>query len=203
MDRRTRTILLSVALVLAVAALMPRLAAARLPGNDIGYAPAQPIAFSHRQHAGELGIQCLYCHFDAEKSRRAGIPPAKVCMNCHTFVKAPFAVVREEDKRAEAEGRKPTAIVSAELKKLFDAVDGGTPIRWVQVHRLPDFAYLDHRAHVAAGVTCQRCHGPVETMERVRQDADLTMGWCVACHRQPNLPGRSAPASLDCDACHH
>jgi len=203
MDRRTRITLLAIALVLSAVALAPRLAAARLPGNHQGYAPEQPIAFSHRQHAGELEIQCLYCHPGAEKSRHAGIPAAQVCMNCHTVVKAPFALVREEDKRAEEEGRKPLEIVSAELKKLFDAVDAGTPIAWVQVHRLPDFAFLDHRVHVAAGVTCQRCHGPVETMERVRQDADLTMGWCVDCHRQPNLPGRTAPASLDCAACHY
>jgi hypothetical protein len=206
MDRRTRLILLAVGLLLAVVALVPRVAAARLPGNHRGYAPVQPIAYSHRLHAGELEIPCLYCHFAAERGRHAGIPPAQVCMNCHKTVTAPFAAVREEEKRATEEGRKPEKIVSPELKKLLDAVESGTPIEWVQVHRLPDFAYLDHRVHVAAGVTCQRCHGPIETMERVRQENDLSMGWCLDCHRHTNLTGpdgRPLEASQDCAGCHY
>ena len=196
MDRRTRLTLLVVALVLCTIALVPRLAAARLAGNHQGFAPEQPIAYSHRLHAGELQIPCLYCHFGAERSRHAGIPPAQVCMNCHKYVTAPFAAVREEEKLAEKEGRKPEPVVSPELKKLFDAVESGTPIAWTQIHKLPDFAFLDHRMHVAADVSCQSCHGPIETMERVRQDATLTMGWCIDCHR-------TNEASLNCAGCHY
>jgi len=197
MERRTRITLLVVALVLCTIALFPRLAGARLAGNHQGFAPEQPIAYSHRLHAGELEIPCLYCHSGAEKSRHAGIPSAKVCMNCHKFVTAPFALMREEDALAEEEGRTPNAVVSAELKKLFDAIDTQTPIQWTQIHKLPDFAFIDHRRHVAAGVACQSCHGAIETMERVRQDAELTMGWCIDCHRRESVGG-----GLNCAGCH-
>ena len=206
MDHRTRFTLLLVALVFCTIALAPRLSAARLPGNNQGYSPAQPIKFSHRLHAGEMEIACLYCHSGAEKSRHAGIPPAQLCMNCHTYVTAPFASVRAEDKKAEAEGRKPEKIVSPELQKLFDSIESGRPIEWIQVHRLPDFVFLDHRRHVAAGLSCQRCHGTVETMERVRQESDLSMGWCVQCHRDSNrdgVDGHAVQASLDCAGCHY
>jgi len=202
-----RTLALATGLVLVLVALVPRIGAARLPGNDQGYAPVQPIAYSHRLHAGELGIACLYCHFGAERSRHAGIPPANVCMNCHRTVTAPIAVVREEDERAAAEGRKPEPVVSAELAKLYEALGLDAerkrdpalplhPIEWVQVHRLPDFVFFDHRSHMTAGLTCQRCHGPVETMERMRQFSDLSMGWCLDCHRTEG-------ATVDCSACHY
>jgi hypothetical protein len=107
--------------------------------------------------------------------------------------------------------------VSAELKKLYDALslDGAmqpvssratTPIAWTKVHNVPDFVYFDHRAHATAGVTCQQCHGPVETMERVRQVPALSMGWCVNCHRDANVQGvagKPVKASLDCVTCHY
>ncbi len=217
MEPRTRSIILSVGFVLLVLALIPRLSAARLPGNNLGYAPAQPIAFSHRLHAGELSIDCLYCHSDAERSRHAGIPAAGLCMNCHKFVTAPSDEVRAEEKAAEREKRKPRSIVSPEILKIYEALGWDAkgapdpdktpqPIAWMQVHKLPAFVYFDHRSHITAGVSCQRCHGPVEVMERVRQESDLSMGWCVNCHRESNktgIEGRAVFASIDCAACHY
>ena len=196
MRSRITTILLAVAVVFSGVLLASRAAMFRLPGNHQGYEPVQPIAYSHRLHAGELQIQCQYCHFGADKSRHAGIPAAGVCMNCHKFVTAPLGAVRAEDELAEKEKRAPRPVVSAELRKLYAAIDGRQPIAWERIHSLPDFVYFDHRPHVAKGVACQQCHGPVESMERVRQAADLSMGWCVNCHRVRNQ------ASINCSTCH-
>jgi hypothetical protein len=224
-ERVVRLVLL-VALALALSALAPRLAGLRLPGNHQGFEPAQPIAFSHRLHAGELQVQCLYCHSGAERSRHAGIPAASTCMNCHRFVTAPRSQVRAEEKAAESAGRRPRRVVSAELRKLYDALAlddrrqrlqpaagrPGRPIEWVRIHQVPDFVAFDHRPHIAAGVACQSCHGPVETMERVRQVESLSMGWCLACHRAgvpaaggagPRRPRRMVRASTDCAVCHY
>lgn len=217
MRNRNVTVLLLIGLVFSLAVLVAGNHGMRLPGNQQGYAPEQPIAFSHRLHAGELQVDCLYCHFGAEKSRHAGIPAASVCMNCHKFVTATLGAFRAEDELATEENRKPGPVVSKELKKIYDALalnealqpDPGktpTPIEWVQIHNLPDFAYFDHRAHLNAGVACQRCHGAVETMERVHQVESLGMGWCVNCHRQVNeigVGGRKVNASIDCATCHH
>lgn len=216
MRSRIATITLAVGLGLAVILLMGRLAEARLPGNQQGYEPVQPIAYSHRLHAGELKIACQYCHFGAETSRHAGVPPANVCMNCHSSVTASLGAIRAEDEIAAKENRKPRRIISPELQKLYDALalDGNLqrdpqkalhPIVWNRVHTLPSFVYFDHRAHVRTGVACQQCHGPVETMERVRQVSDLSMGWCVNCHREANragVAGVAVHASIDCSACH-
>ncbi len=186
-----------------------------LPGNNQGYEPVQPIAFSHQLHAGELGIQCLYCHSGAEVSRTAGLPTGETCLNCHRYVTATLAAMRAEDAAAEKEKRAPKPVISEELKKLYDAmaVDAqmnpdpqhARPIEWVRVHNLPDFVHFDHRAHVQAGVACQHCHGPVETMYRMRQFSTLEMGWCVNCHRDANahgLNGKRVNASIDCATCH-
>jgi len=205
MQSRVLTIVLAVAVLFSGVLLASRSAMFRLPGNHQGYEPVQPIAYSHRLHAGELQIQCQYCHFGADKSRHAGIPPASVCMNCHKFVTAPLGALRAEDELSEKEKRAPRPVVSAELRKLYDAVNSGTPIAWTRIHSLPDFAYFDHRPHVNAGVACQQCHGPVESMERVRQVSDLSMGWCVNCHRQSNrvgVAGRRVSASTNCSTCH-
>lgn len=217
MKDRMITIVLLVGLVFSVSALTPKLANMRWPGNQQGYEPEQPIAFSHRLHGTELEISCIYCHSGAEKSRHAGIPAASVCMHCHKSVTAPLALVRAEEETAKKENRKPHFIASPELQKLCDALalndqllpdstKTGKPIEWVRVHKLPDFACFDHRAHVAAGVMCQNCHGPVETMERVRQVNDLSMGWCVNCHRdasQTGVAGKNVKPSLDCGTCHY
>ncbi len=205
MNPRILTIALALAVVFSALALVPRMRATRLPGNHQGFEPVQPVAFSHRQHTGDLGIQCLYCHSGAERSRYAGIPAASTCMNCHRFVKAKRATVRAEEELAKKEGRKPRLVVSREIQKLEDGVRTSTPIRWTRIHQVPDFVYFDHRPHVSAGVECQKCHGPVETMERVRQVGSLNMGWCVNCHRGRDgtlLAGLPVEASTDCTSCH-
>jgi hypothetical protein len=213
---RILTFVLLAGLVLSLLALVPKISALRLPGNQQGYEPVQPIAFSHRLHAGELLVSCLYCHSGAEKSRHAGIPPANVCMNCHRFVTAPLGAIRAEDDLAKQEGRAPRSAISPELRKLYAAlalddtmapVPGreARPLAWTKVHSLPDFVYFDHRPHVSAGVACQQCHGPVETMERVRQEEPLTMGWCVNCHREATrtvVAGKKVAAPIDCSTCH-
>ena len=214
---RNLTVVLLISAAFSVVALAARLGAFHLPGNHQGYSPEQPIAFSHRLHAGELLIACRYCHYAAETSRHAGIPAASICMNCHNFVTDTLGSVRAEDEKAEEEKRKPRRMVSAELQKLYDALalneemkpkpDGSPkPIEWIQVQNLPDFVYFNHSAHVTANVACERCHGAVETMERVSQVEDLSMGWCVNCHRDVNrvgVGGDSVDASLDCGVCHY
>jgi nitrate reductase gamma subunit len=167
--------------------------ALRRVGVSQGYAPSQPIAFSHRLHAGTYRVPCLYCHFAAEKSRHAGIPPAGVCMNCHRQLK----------------------VATPEVEKLKEAVSQSRPLRWAKVHNLPDFVYFSHGQHVVAGLACQRCHGPVETMERVRQESPLTMGWCLGCHRREEVVppsqrtalartgGHAATGGLECGKCHY
>lgn len=196
--------------------VLARTAEVRLPGNNRGYEPVQPIAYSHRLHAGELKIDCQYCHYGAESSRHAGVPSASVCMNCHRMVTSSFDDVLRERELAESEDREPRRIVSSELRKLYDAVGldenlepsglPGTPIEWVRVHNMADFVYFDHRVHVARGLACETCHGPVQSMERIRQFSDLSMGWCVDCHRSnPASPGGPAEehASTDCAGCHY
>ena len=217
MSSRLITVILVVSLGFSVLLLVPKRRSVHLPGNQQGYEPTQPIAFSHRLHAGELQITCLYCHAGAETSRHAGIPAANVCLNCHKFVTAPLGAIRAEDELAQKEKRPPRRIVSPELQKLYgalaldekmqsDPAKMGTPVAWIKIHNVPDFAYFDHRAHVRVGVTCQQCHGPVESMEQVRQVEDLTMGWCVNCHRDANrhgVAGRTVQASIDCATCHY
>jgi len=205
MNQRILTIVLAVAVVFSALALVPRLKATRLPGDHRGFEPAQPVDFSHRLHSGELGVPCLYCHSGAERSRHAGIPAASTCMNCHRFVKAKRATVRAEEELAKKEQRKPRLVVADEIRKLETAVKTNVPIRWARIHQVPDFVYFDHRPHVSAGVECQKCHGPVETMERVRQFESLNMGWCVNCHRGRDgtrLAGLPVKASSDCSSCH-
>jgi len=217
MNRHIVSAVLLLGIVLACISLLGSLDEVRLPGDHSGYRPVQPIAYSHRVHAGDLTIPCLYCHAGAERSRSAGVPPAGVCMNCHKFVTASLGAVREEERLAEEEKREPRTVVSAELQKLYDALaldatlapdptKKQQPIEWARVHNLPDFVAFDHRPHVAdAKVSCQTCHGPVERMDRVRQFASLGMGWCVDCHRQsfkeqPDVP---VAANLDCATCHY
>ena len=164
------------------------IAAVGLEPTNEGYAPSQPIAYSHTQHAGERNINCLYCHYAAERGRYAGIPPLSVCAGCHDSI---------EPKSAPA-------------RQLAEVLAAGQPVAWVLVHKLPDHAYFHHGAHLAAGLKCQQCHGPVETMARVRQHAPLTMGWCVDCHRQRASSQTSVDGEpsheqrlTDCALCHH
>lgn len=133
----------------------------------VGYQPVQPIAFSHKLHAGELGMDCRYCHFNVEKGRHAGVPPTETCLNCHTLIK---------------NGSKTG---TAEIQKIVDAHEAGVPIEWVRIHKLADFAYFDHSAHVNKGVSCVECHGRIDQMTEVRAEQPLSMSWCLDCHRDP------------------
>jgi hypothetical protein len=214
---RLLTFVLLVGLASTSLVLARRVKEYPLPGNQQGYEPEQPIAFSHRQHAGQLQISCVYCHFGSETSRHAGIPPASVCMACHRFVTAPQKDMLPELLQARKERRVPQLIISPELQKLYDALGLNSklepdpnkkpmPIAWVRVHNLPAFTCFDHRAHIHAGLECQRCHGAVETMDRVRQVEDLSMGWCVNCHRESGrtgLAGKKVDPSTNCATCHH
>ena len=215
MASRILTIVL-LGLVAGSVVLTPRIKDQRLPGNQQGYEPPQPLAFSHRQHAGDLQISCAYCHFAAEKSQHAGLPSASLCMNCHRFVTATWDATFAEYLKSLRVNKPPRPVVSAELAKLFDSLGLNSqlqqnpakrpmPIPWVKVHNLPAYVRFDHRAHVHAGVKCQRCHGEVEKMDKVRQVEDLSMGWCVDCHREPEqMDAASQPLqpSTDCAVCH-
>lgn len=167
----------------------------RAAGDHQRYEPTQPINFSHKVHAGKLGMNCLYCHHAAEKGPIAGVPAVNICMNCHSIVK----------NRIGEEG------VSPEIAKLIEYWDekdkpNARSIEWVRIHRLPDFVTFNHKAHVQNGVLCQTCHGPIQTMDRVRQVSNLSMGWCVNCHRHrgfdPPTHWQRAEGPLDCAACH-
>jgi hypothetical protein len=131
--------------------------------TDSGYMPDQPVPYSHALHAGELGIDCRYCHNTVERGARAAIPPTDTCMNCHAniFSQSP-------------------ALVS--VRESFST---GMPVRWIRVHDLPDYVYFDHSAHVTRGVGCAECHGRVDKMEVVYQVHTLSMSWCLDCHRDP------------------
>ncbi len=217
MTSRLLRIALLLGLAFSLLFLASRLKGFYWPGNQQDYEPVQPIAFSHQLHCGKLQISCLYCHSGAEGSQHAGFPAASLCMNCHGLVTASREDVLKEYQNAQQAGRPARLVVSAELRKLYDALAlddklqpdparQTKPIAWVKVHNLPAFSCFDHRPHVNAGVTCQQCHGPVETMERVRQVSDLSMGWCVNCHRetaQTGVAGKPVRPSTDCSACHH
>jgi len=131
--------------------------------TDVGYRPEQPVDFSHKLHAGELGMDCRYCHTSVESSQEAIIPPTETCMNCHSVVD----------------------VETDELAVVRDSWESGQPIEWVRVHMLPDYAYFDHSIHVAAGVGCVSCHGRIDQMEIVMQAEPLSMAWCLDCHRNP------------------
>lgn len=188
----------------------------RTPGNDVGYAPAQPIAFSHRLHSKDLGIDCLYCHSGAGTARIAGMPAANVCMNCHRFVAAPSQAVKDEQWRAAQEGRDVRRVVSDAMRTLYraqglderlqvDPTVTPAPIAWARATQFPDFAYFDHRAHTRVNIECSECHGDVATFERTRQAESLSMAFCISCHRRSNrdgVNGVAVQASLDCASCH-
>ena len=149
-------------------------------GVQQGYQPTQPIAFSHKIHAGDFAIDCKYCHTGALKGKQANIPSPNMCMNCHSQIK-------EGTKTGTGEIAKIYAAVG--FDPLTSTYTGSTkPIEWVRIHNLPDLAYFNHSQHVnVAGVECQTCHGPVETMEVVQQFSLLTMGWCIDCHRKTDV----------------
>lgn len=159
-------------------------------GIDQGYQPIQPIHFSHRIHAGDNQIECKFCHSSARVSKTSGIPSLNVCMNCHKSI--------SEVAESTATEEYSKSFYDGEIAKLYEAVGwdvesqsytGETePVKWVRIHNLPDFAYFNHSQHVeVGGIACQTCHGPVEEMEIMYQNAPLTMGWCVNCHQETNV----------------
>ena len=154
-------------------------------GVQQGYAPTQPINYSHELHAGKYKINCLYCHSGADKSKQATIPSASTCMNCHMHVTAS----KNYDGKVSPEIQKIYNAVGWDAdKKAYDPTKPQTPIKWVRIHNLPDLAYFNHAQHVKVGkVECQACHGPIETMKVVSQQSSLQMGWCINCHREAKV----------------
>jgi hypothetical protein len=144
---------------------------------DVGYQPVQPVPYSHKLHAGNLGLDCRYCHSTVEVSAYAAIPPTETCMNCHARVKPQSEL----------------------LQPVRDSYATGQPIPWVRIHKLPDYVYFNHQAHVGAGVSCLSCHGRVDQMAEVRQVKPLSMAWCLECHRNPapNVRPRELVTKLD------
>jgi hypothetical protein len=133
-------------------------------GYNDGYQPQQPLPYDHSLHAGKYQIPCLNCHVGATRNRHALVPSTNACMNCHQSV----------------------AVDRPAIQKLAKAHEKGYGIPWLKVHLLPDFVMFNHQPHMEGGVRCQTCHGPIETMKEVYQHSDLSMGWCVNCHREPS-----------------
>ena len=173
-------------------------------GSDLGrqknYMPEQPIFYSHKVHAGINQINCLYCHSGAEKSRHAMIPSTNVCMNCHKQINEYTGA--ETHPLVNLEGKKVDG--NKEIQKLYDYAGWdpvkkdykrnaageiqAKPVEWVKIHNLPDHVYFNHSLHVVSGkVACQRCHGGIQEMDEVYQFADLSMGWCINCHRETKV----------------
>jgi hypothetical protein len=139
-------------------------------GRQQNYAPDQPIKFSHKVHVGENGIDCMYCHTTVEEGKSAGIPATNLCMNCHVLI------------------REGTNSGKFEIAKVVEASETGKPVDWVRIHNLPDHVFFSHAVHVGSGkLDCNACHGAVEEMDIMRQESDLSMGWCVNCHRDTEV----------------
>ncbi len=147
--------------------------------TDVGYEPEQPVPYSHKFHAGDLGIDCRYCHNTVEKADYAAVPPTATCMNCH----------------------KEIATDSPKLAQVRESAEKGTSIEWVKIHQLPDYAYFSHQVHTNAGVGCVSCHGRVDQMEKVYLAKPLSMGWCLDCHRnpEPHLRPQDEITNMDWD----
>jgi hypothetical protein len=131
----------------------------------VGYQPIQPVPFSHAIHAGQLGVDCRYCHTGVEKSWFSNIPAASTCMNCHSQV-------LKDDPR---------------LALVRESAATGKPIEWIQIHKLPDFAYFNHSVHVNRGISCVECHGRIDQMDEVYHAKPFGMAFCLDCHRHPEL----------------
>jgi len=131
--------------------------------TQVGYAPTQPVPYSHKLHAGDLGMDCQYCHVGAAQSPVAMVPATATCMNCHQQIKAE----------------------SQKLLPVRDSDATGMPVEWIRIHHAPDFVFFDHSIHVNSGVGCKTCHGRIDQMEVVYQAEPLSMAWCLGCHRAP------------------
>lgn len=177
------TALVALAVIGAAAIAAPMVLMRTSYATDEGRPIVQPVGFDHRHHVRDDGIDCLYCHPNAEREASAGIPPTEVCMGCHGQVWAD----------------------SPHLAMVRASWETGTAIGWNRVHDVPDHVYFHHGVHVRGGVACVHCHGRVEDMARVERVAPLTMGWCLDCHRHPpDRPdyGRQVTALTTCSACH-
>lgn len=130
---------------------------------EVGYMPEQPVPYSHELHVGQLGMDCRYCHANVERSAMAMIPPTQTCMNCHSTIRSQ----------------------SVDLLPVRESWATNQPIEWVKVNHLPDYAHFSHAAHVNVGVGCESCHGRIDQMEVVFQVSELSMSWCLDCHRNP------------------
>lgn len=153
---------------------------------DVGYQPEQPVPFSHRLHAGDLKIDCRYCHTTVEKAAFAAIPPTATCLNCHGGKNAegqPLTAVHASPPSGTNAG---DILKFKRLAPIRESGDSGMPVEWVKVHDLPDYVYFDHSAHVTRGVSCVECHGRVDRMDEVYQAKELSMSWCLDCHRNPD-----------------
>ncbi len=129
----------------------------------VGYQPDQPVSFDHSLHAGQLGLDCRYCHSFVGVSSHSNVPTTQTCMRCHSAIKAQ----------------------SPKLTAIRESWETGRPMNWVRIHETPDYVYFNHAAHVNRGVSCKSCHGQINEMKVVRHDQPLSMGWCLACHRNP------------------
>ena len=129
----------------------------------VGYAPTQPVPFSHALHAGQLGIDCRYCHVGVDKGPTSTVPTAQTCMNCHSQIKTDSPL----------------------LAPVRESYASGNPVPWVKIHQTPDYVYFNHSVHVARGVSCVECHGKINEMDTIAHAKPLSMGWCLDCHRAP------------------
>ena len=157
-------LVLGLVAVLGCAAVVPAVTVYLTPKyTRAGYQPVQPVPFSHKIHAGQLGVDCRFCHNGVEKSWFANLPGASTCMNCHSQV-------LKDDPR---------------LQIVRDSASNNVPIPWVQVHKTPDYVYFNHSVHVTRGISCVECHGRIDQMDEVRHDKSLSMSFCLNCHRDP------------------
>jgi hypothetical protein len=140
---------------------------------EVGYQPTQPVPYSHKLHAGDMGIDCRYCHSNVERGAMALVPATETCMNCHSKVRTD----------------------STRLLPVRESFANDKPIPWIRIHNLPDYVYFDHSAHLSVGVGCVTCHGRIDHMVTVKQEKPLSMGWCLACHRDPE-PHLRDPAQI-------
>lgn len=155
---------------------------------SVGYAPPQPIEFSHKLHAGTLNMDCRYCHNTADKAAHAAVPATATCVKCHSA--------------AKSDGTVDLSAIHTQSNKLLpvrESQASGLPLEWERVHDLPDYAYFDHSAHVNRGVGCVSCHGRVDQMDRVYQAEPLSMSWCLDCHRKPEQHLRPLDRITDMD----
>ena len=210
-DRRFRAIMLVKMCVLPIA--LPFGLYAMWPANvEKGYKPKQPIAFSHKLHAGELQINCVYCHSNVNDGPHATVPAVSTCMKCHSQVQPMINMIQAVSAHGDEHGAhdhlpdghedpgvnlnaKHTfglgtnlvakEVLNPEIKKLLEYYNHNDPIRWVKIHDLADFVYFDHSRHMAAGLDCVDCHGEIDKMEVVYRKNSLKMAWCLDCHRQP------------------